>query len=91
EVQRLVGQGPISCAITTAAIDGARDVGLDREDIRAVVLELAAGDFYKTMPAEKQPGLWQDVYHHRYHSVSLYIKLQVSFDGFAVVVQFKER
>jgi hypothetical protein len=43
------------------------------------------------MEAERLPGLWQDVYHLRYGSVDLYIKLQISARGRGVVVQFKKR
>jgi hypothetical protein len=43
------------------------------------------------MEAEKCPGLWQDVYHSEFYGVELYIKLQISSAGTAVVVQFKRR
>lgn len=90
EVQRLVGQGPISCKITTAAASGARELGLVPADIITAVLALSPADFHKSMPATTQPGLWQDVYRHRYGATTLYIKVQVSFDGFAIVIQCKE-
>jgi motility quorum-sensing regulator/GCU-specific mRNA interferase toxin len=92
QVQWLVGQGPLSRVITSAARVGARDCGfVDTRDIVSVVLALSPKNFYKTMEAERCPGLWQDVYHSSFHGVNLYIKLQISFEGAAVIVQFKER
>jgi motility quorum-sensing regulator/GCU-specific mRNA interferase toxin len=87
-----VGQGPLSRLITSAARLGARDCGFSATaDIVDVVLALSPANFYKTMEAERYPGLWQDVYHTSFHGVNLYIKLQIGRDGIAVVVQFKGR
>jgi motility quorum-sensing regulator/GCU-specific mRNA interferase toxin len=92
QVQWLVGQGPLSRLITSAARLGARDCGFTATaDIVDAVPALSAANFYKTMEAAKCPGLWQDVYHSSFHGVNLYIKLQISLEGIAVVVQFKER
>ena len=44
--------------------------------------------FYKTMPAEKKPGLMQDVYRITYQGRRLYLKLQV-VNGWAAVISFK--
>jgi len=43
--------------------------------------------FYKTMPAEKNPNLMQDVYHITYQGQRVYVKLQVNVE--AVVISFK--
>lgn len=91
ELQRLIGQGPISSSITRTAKRGAAALGLGDEDIVDAVLELTSMHFYKSMEAEQQPGLWQDVYHLDYLGVQLYIKLQISADGRGVVVQYKAR
>ena len=55
------------------------------------MLLLGPEHFYKSMEADKCPGLWQDVYHLSYKGTWLYIKLQKLPDGRAVVVQFKQR
>lgn len=55
------------------------------------VLMLQANEFYKTMEAETMPGLWQDVYRSDDLTVTLYIKLQISFDGKGVIISFKEK
>lgn len=91
EVQRLVGQGSLSCLITAAARIGARECGFLEDQLVQAVLELGPGNFYKTMQAEKRPGRWQDVYHSSFAGTELYIKLQISSDGEAVIVQFKKR
>lgn len=90
-VQQLVGQGTISRMFTAAAADGALGLGLGEPDIVSAIQELTPACFYKSMEAEKRPGLWQDVYHLQFRGVELYIKLQIDPAGFATVVQFKRR
>ncbi len=75
--------------ITLSALAGARELGLDEEDIDKVVLGLRAGDFHKTMPAERIPSLWQDVYRPVHEGIELYVKLQISSS--AVVISFKRK
>jgi motility quorum-sensing regulator / GCU-specific mRNA interferase toxin len=91
ELQRLIGQGPISSSITNVADEGASELGWSRSDIVEAVLELTNQDFYKSMESERLPGLWQDVYHLEFRGVWLYIKLQLALNGRAFVVQFKRR
>jgi len=90
-IQQLVGQGALSRRITAAAVEGAHQLGWDDTHVVAAILHLTPGCFYKSMTAEKRPGLWQDVYHLQYQSAELYIKLQIDPYGIAVVVQFKPR
>jgi hypothetical protein len=54
------------------------------EEICEVVCLLSKRNFYKSMEAEKKPGLWQDVYKRS----GVYIKLQI--DGCAVIISFKK-
>lgn len=91
ELQRLIGQGPISSSVTKVAQEGAAEFRWDRADIVEAVLELAGQHFYKSMESERMPGFWQDVYHLEFRGVPLYIKLQMAADGRAFVVQFKRR
>ena len=91
EVQRLVGQGPISSRVTKTAQRGAAALDLHGAQIVEAVLSLHPEHFYKSMEADLIPGLWQDVYHCRYEGKDLYIKLQIDATGAAVVIQFKER
>lgn len=91
EVQRLVGQGPISCTVSQAALYGGRGLGFNYDQIVEAVLSLQAAHFYKTMPSEQVPGSWQDVYHLSCDGTSVYVKLQINANGEAVVIQFKEK
>jgi hypothetical protein len=91
QMQWLVGQGEFSRVISYVAAEGANEIGFSREDIVEAILSLTREDFYKSMEAERFPGLWQDVYHLWYRGVHLYIKLQVDLKGRAVVIQFKRK
>ncbi|HEV7590597.1 MAG TPA: type II toxin-antitoxin system MqsR family toxin [Longimicrobium sp.] len=91
EVQRLVGQGELSCVITNVALDGGAEAGLDRLDIIEAVLLLDPSHFYKSMPSGRFPDLWQDVYHLPFCGCDFYIKLQIDSAGFAVVIQCKRK
>jgi hypothetical protein len=91
ELQRLIGQGPVSSRVTNTAETGAAELNLEPEAIREAVLELQPGHFYKSMESDVIPGLWQDVYHMEFRGTWLYIKLQLGVDGRAIVIQFKRK
>ncbi|HEX2078557.1 MAG TPA: type II toxin-antitoxin system MqsR family toxin [Longimicrobium sp.] len=91
ELQRLIGQGPLSSWITQAAADGAAELDLSDDDIVDAVLRLEPQHFYKSMESASCPGLWQDVYHLEYRQTWTYIKLQRNPAGRAVVVQFNRK
>jgi hypothetical protein len=42
------------------------------------------------MPADKAPGLFQDVYKINFGGVPVYLKIQIGATGRAVVISFKE-
>ncbi len=75
--------------ITLSAKQSAVALGLDTDDIEACILGLTAKDFYKSMVAEKMPGVFQDVYRPVFAGWELYVKLQIRSD--AIVISFKER
>ncbi len=76
--------------VTTTAMNSVLDLGMDDEDIfECIVIHLNETHFCKTMPAEKKPGLMQDVYRITYEKQRIYLKLQVAND-WAVVISFKE-
>jgi motility quorum-sensing regulator / GCU-specific mRNA interferase toxin len=89
EVQALVRQGTFQ--VTASAARTASDLEFGRPDIVRCVLALSASDFYKSMPAERAQGLWQDVYRPLFEGVELYVKVQIRGDRMAVVISFKER
>lgn len=60
-------------------------------DMANRIQNLRDDEIYKTMESIKCPGLWQDVYRTFDGPVELYIKLQKSFDGKGVIIQFKKK
>ena len=87
EVKQLFQQN--RWTVTATAQTCVLDLGLDDEDILdCIVNQLNETHFYKTMPAEKKPGLMQDVYRITYQGRRLYLKLQV-VNGWAAVISFK--
>ncbi len=80
-----------SFRVTEIALQGAMLMNFVDEDIiECIMTSLSDTHFYKTMPAERIPGLMQDVYKIRYEGKRVYLKLQISKSGHAVVIAFKE-
>lgn len=77
--------------VTGTALDHAAELHLYRADIVECVLELTHREFYKSMTSHHDHRLWQDVYHPTFRERQLYVKIQISPDGKAVVVQFKAK
>ncbi len=63
--------------ITKQALSDAYGLGFDEEDIEQAVSELRPEHFYKSMPATRVEGAWQDVYKLKYMHIPLYIKIQL--------------
>lgn len=84
--------------ITTKALNtAAADFDFTAEDIINSVLNLQPTFFYKTMPAEKRPELYQDVYKApisvKHQVITAYIKVQIQENHLkevAVIISFKE-
>lgn len=89
DIKQLVNEEDVF--VTNQATLDADYIGYKHKEIFEVILNLKESDFYKSMPAEKNPLLWQDVYHYEVNDtgIVLYVKLQVR--GKAVVVSFKEK
>lgn len=87
-IKGLISEG--SYRVTVQARQDALSIGFDAAAVRDCILALNETHFYKAMPAEKVPGLWQDVYKVRYAGVFVYLKLQIGFTGRAVIISFKE-
>lgn len=95
EVKRLIAAG--ACRVTTTAEHHARDdLGLTRDALLRCVRQLSGRDFYKTMPSEKMPGHFQDVYRRVFETplhqggIEVYCKVQI-VQGRTVVISFKLR
>jgi motility quorum-sensing regulator / GCU-specific mRNA interferase toxin len=77
--------------LTVSGLQGALQMGFEAEDVvDCICEELGASHFYKTMPSEKVPGLWQDVYRIRFRGQRVYLKVQINARGYAVIISFKE-
>ena len=77
--------------ITVSAMQSAHIIGFSEADIcDCIVDHLNESHFYKSMPAEKFPELWQDVYKIFYRETRIYLKLQISYTGRSVIISFKE-
>ena len=77
--------------ITGSAQQGALSMGFDEENIYECILDfLNETHFYKAMPSETFPELWQDVYKINYRGYRIYLKLQIGHTGRSVVISFKE-
>ena len=88
-IKQLIREGQYR--ITAAALQSAGAMGFDAADIsNCVLICLSVSHFYKSMPAEKVPGLWQDVYKLPYQGERVYLKLQIGFSGRSVIISFKE-
>lgn len=87
EIKQLVAGG--HRYITRSSLDGAYDLGFDDQDIVECICDyLEVTHFYKTMPADKRPGLMQDVYRITYEGQPLYMKFQI-VNGSVTVISFK--
>ena len=64
-------------------------MGLEDDEVLAVIDDLKPMDLYKSMTSYNNHLLWQDVYHSSYEGIELYIKLQVKED--VIIISFKER
>ncbi|GBC60566.1 motility quorum-sensing regulator MqsR [Desulfonema ishimotonii] len=91
EIKELLDD-PGTRIITRESRKGAVRLGYagDSDMVRRVQ-KLRKNEIYKTMEAEKCPGLWQDVYRTSDNAFRLYIKLQKAVNGKGVIISFKER
>lgn len=78
----------------TAAATARTELEMTVLDVFAAVAKLHASDFYKTMPSEREPGLFQDVYRPTVvcpafpRGVRVYCKVQI-ING-VIVISFKQ-
>ncbi|TAK91875.1 MAG: type II toxin-antitoxin system MqsR family toxin [Burkholderiaceae bacterium] len=85
-VKTMVNAGQVRT--TKAARVGGAALGLDFDDMLAVVLSLTTADFYKSMTTHADHRQWQDVYRPTTPAGEVYLKLMVIDD--VLIVSFKE-
>jgi motility quorum-sensing regulator/GCU-specific mRNA interferase toxin len=85
-VKALVEAGKVRA--THSARLGATMLGLELSDMLAIIKALTPADFYKSMTANADHRLWQDVYRPSTPVGDVYLKLTVIED--VLIVSFKE-
>jgi len=85
-VKALIAESKVKT--TRTAREGAAALGLDFDDMIAVVMALTPADFYKSMTTHADHQLWQDVYRPTTTAGEIYLKLTVIDD--VLIVSFKE-
>lgn len=78
-------------SITKSALQGAMMLGMDDEDIDAVIASMKQEHFYKSMTSYKNSHIWQDVYHVPYEDKMLYIKFTKEAISEFTLLSFKEK
>ena len=75
---------------TASAFNSARELGVyNLSGMCAVVMDLTASNFYKSMTTHADHHIWQDVYHAKTTGgADVYLKLTVIDD--VLIVSFKE-
>lgn len=82
----MVEAGKVSA--TMSALGGAAAMGLDFDDMLAVIRSLTIRDFFKSMTTQADHRIWQDVYRPSTSAGDVYLKLTVIDD--VLIVSFKE-
>lgn len=73
---------------TFSALAGGSALGLDFQEMVAVVMALTPADFHKSMTTHADHRIWQDVYRPATPAGGVYLKLTVIEE--VVIVSFKE-
>lgn len=76
--------------ITNIALQGAESLGMDRDDIDALISSIQPNHFYKSM-STKNKNLWQDVYRVPYNNKVIYLKISTGLSHPFCIVQLKEK
>jgi motility quorum-sensing regulator/GCU-specific mRNA interferase toxin len=75
---------------TMAAALGAEELGMDEQAVVDVIAGLTSGDFDKSMPSERDPAIWQDVYKPIVADRALHVKFTLDTQGQLLLISFKD-
>ena len=75
---------------TMTATAGAEDLGIDDQVLIDIIAGLTANNFNKSMPSERDPMIWQDVYKTVFEGRELYMKFTSDSQGELLLISFKE-
>jgi motility quorum-sensing regulator/GCU-specific mRNA interferase toxin len=79
-----------SLRITKTATTCAEKLGITLTDVVAIVQGMTREQFYKSMTADADVRVWQDVYHVTFDDLVLYVKFTTDVEGY-LVLSFKEK
>jgi len=77
--------------VTTTALKGAAALGFGRAEIVATIQNMQRSHFNKSMTANANYRVWQDVYHVPSEPGMLYVKFSVDTITDFLLLSFKER
>ena len=77
--------------ITTTALRSASALGVDRQGMVDIIQTMKRSHFYKSMTAERNHQLWQDVYHVPSELGLLYVKFSDDTIHQFLLLSFKEK
>jgi motility quorum-sensing regulator / GCU-specific mRNA interferase toxin len=80
-----------SLIATKTAIQGAAERGYGSEEIVAIIQTMEENHFYKSMTANHNNAVWQDVYHVPHADGPLYLKFTDNGGSDLVLLSFKEK
>ena len=78
-------------AFTSTARLCGKNLGMEVEEMQAVIYALKTTMLYKSMTTYDDHRIWQDVYHTCSHSLEIYIKVTYRPGGQPPVISFKEK
>lgn len=81
---------PEKLNITKTARNCARSLGINLDQVVAIVQSLSAKNFYKSMTSDLNSSIWQDVYHVAHGKTELYVKFTTDSRGY-LLISLKEK
>ncbi|MFZ5812577.1 MAG: type II toxin-antitoxin system MqsR family toxin [Thermodesulfobacteriota bacterium] len=82
---------PDALAMTTSAMLGAAALGYGRDKIVETIQSLSRKHFYKSMTANANHRIWQDVYHAPSEAGLIYIKFTAGTITEFLLLSFKKK
>lgn len=78
--------------LTKQAFTDASRLGMNRQSVAAVLIDLESSDFHKSMTERiSRNEIYMDVYNKDIGDLALYIKFKINNDANLIITPFKER
>jgi motility quorum-sensing regulator / GCU-specific mRNA interferase toxin len=82
---------PAKLNMTVTASRDAMALNIDNSGIVAAIAAVQRADFEKSMTAQHNHKLWQDVYKPTFNGTELYVKFTRDSQGQFLLISFKQR